>query len=307
MSPGIGRRVGGQVSVLGHRVGWQVVRRLPEPAAYALFDRLADLTVLRGGAERLRENYHRVRPDAPPWELDLMVAEGMRSYLRYYCEAFRLPEVGADELARRVRLVGNEAAARTIEDGGSVVAFLGHLGNWDLAGAWCSVHWTHVTTVAERLEPEEVFADFLRFRESLGMTIIPLTGGVNPFAALREAARRPGIIPLLADRDLTDRGVEVVFCGHPARMASGPALLALTEGRPLYPVSVHHERLADTWGIRVVFHDEVQVPAEGTTREKVTAMTQQCADALGAAVRAHPTDWHMLQRVFVDDSDVEAG
>jgi len=34
-------------------------------------------------------------------------------------------------------------------------------------------------------------------------------------------------------------------------------------------------------------------------------MTQQCADALGAAVREHTADWHMLQRVFVDDLDPE--
>ena len=32
-------------------------------------------------------------------------------------------------------------------------------------------------------------------------------------------------------------------------------------------------------------------------------MTQECADVLGAAVREHTADWHMLQRVFVDDLD----
>ena len=32
-------------------------------------------------------------------------------------------------------------------------------------------------------------------------------------------------------------------------------------------------------------------------------MTQACADVLGAAIREHTQDWHMLQRVFVDDLD----
>jgi KDO2-lipid IV(A) lauroyltransferase len=32
-------------------------------------------------------------------------------------------------------------------------------------------------------------------------------------------------------------------------------------------------------------------------------MTQACADVLGAAVREHPADWHMLQRVFLADLD----
>jgi KDO2-lipid IV(A) lauroyltransferase len=227
----------------------------------------------------------------------------MRSYLRYYCEAFRLQDLGPDDLADRVRVEGDGPVREVIDGGGSVVAFLGHMGNWDLAGAWGTTHLGPVTTVAERLKPEEVFEEFLAFRESLGMTIIPLTGGVNPFPALREAARRPGIIPLLADRDLTSRGVEVELCGHAARMAPGPAALALAERRPLHPVSIRHERRGRGWGILITFHPPVAVPEGGTTRERATAMTQACADVLGAAIRAHTADWHMLQRVFLDDLD----
>ena len=276
---------------------------MPERAAYALFDRAADLTVRRGGAERLRANYARVRPELDDAALDALVREGMRSYLRYYCEAFRLQDLGPDDLADRVRAEGDGPVREVIDGGGSVVAFLGHMGNWDLAGAWGTTHLGPVTTVAERLKPEEVFEEFLAFRESLGMTIIPLTGGVNPFPALREAARRPGIIPLLADRDLTSRGVEVELCGHAARMAPGPAALALAERRPLHPVSIRHERRGRGWGIRITFHPAVAVPEGGTTRERATAMTQECADVLGAAIRADTADWHMLQRVFLDDLD----
>lgn len=299
------------LTVAGHRVGWGAVRRMPERAAYVLFDRIADVAVARGGAARMRSNgaarmrsnYARVRPDLDAAALDALVRDGMRRYLRYYCEAFRLQDLTADDLAARVRVEGEAAVRKVIDGGGSVVAFLGHLGNWDLAGAWGTTHLGPVTTVAERLKPEEVFEEFLAFRESLGMTIIPLTGSVDPFPALREAARRPGIIPLLADRDLTARGVEVELCGHTARMAPGPAALALAERRPLHPVSIRHERRGRGWGIVITFHPPVEVPTVGTTRERTIAMTQACADVLGAAITAHTSDWHMLQRVFLDDLD----
>ena len=276
---------------------------MPERVAYSLFDRVADAAVARGNASRMRANYARVRPDLDDAGLDALVRDGMRRYLRYYCEAFRLQDLGVGDLAARVRVVGDGPVREVIDGGGSVVAFLGHLGNWDLAGAWATAHLGPVTTVAERLKPEEVFEEFLAFRESLGMTIIPLTGGVNPFPALREASRRPGIIPLLADRDLTDRGVEVDLCGHRARMAPGPAALALAERRPLHPVSIRHERRGRGWGIVITFHPAVEVPEGGTTRERATAMTQACADVLGAAIVEHTSDWHMLQRVFLDDLD----
>ena len=65
-----------------------------------------------------------------------------------------------------------------------------------------------VITVAERLRPEELYRRFLAFREGLGMTILPLTGGGDVFAQLQELARdRACIVPLLADRDLSDTGV----------------------------------------------------------------------------------------------------
>ena len=297
--------VGDTLVVAGHRLGWAAVRRMPERAAYALFEAAADLTVARGGAARMRSNYARVRPELDDRALDALVKDGMRRYLRYYCEAFRLPVLGADELAARVRVEGDGPVREAMADG-SVVCFLGHLGNWDLAGAWAAVHLGHVTTVAERLEPEEVFEEFLAFREGLGMTILPLTGGPDVFTGLRRAARTPGtIIPLLADRDLTARGVEVVFCGRPARMAAGPAALALAERRPLHPVSIRHERRGSGWGIVITFHPAVEVPATGTTRERAVAMTQACATTLGEVVREHTADWHMLQRVFLDDLDPE--
>ena len=184
------------------------------------------------------------------------------------------------------------------------MCFLGHLGNWDLAGAWGTTDLAPVVTVAERLEPEEVYAEFLAFRESLGMTILPLTGGGDVFAQLRGHLTKPVLMPLLADRDLTDRGVEVDLCGHRSKMAAGPAALALATGAALHPVSIHYERLdRPSWKHRTVitFHDRVEVPTTGATRAKAVSMTQQCADALGAAIVEHTADWHMLQRVFLDD------
>jgi lauroyl/myristoyl acyltransferase len=30
-------------------------------------------------------------------------------------------------------------------------------------------------------------------------------------------------------------------------------------------------------------------------------MTQRCADAFAKGIAAHPQDWHMLQRIFLDE------
>ena len=288
----------------GYRLGWATVRRLPEHAAYTVFEQLADLAVSRGGkgVDRLRGNYAMVRPELTATELDALVREGMRSYLRYYCEAFRLPDRSEAQVRESVRVEGDGAVRAELAAGRPVVCFLGHLGNWDMAGAWGTRELGPVVTVAERLKPEEVYAEFLAFRESLGMTILPLTGGGDVFAQLRGHLARPVVMPLLADRDLTERGIEVDLCGHRAKMAAGPAALALASRAALHPVTIHYERLEQpSWKHRVVitFHERVLPPDEGPARAKAQAMTQACADVLGAAILTHTADWHMLQRVFV--------
>jgi KDO2-lipid IV(A) lauroyltransferase len=55
------------------------------------------------------------------------------------------------------------------------------------------------------------------------------------------------------------------------------------------------------WRTVVTFHDPVVPPIQGTSREKIQAMTQACADVLSQAVREHTADWHMMQRVFTKD------
>jgi lauroyl/myristoyl acyltransferase len=292
------------MAVGGYRLGWGTVRRLPERAAYTVFEQLADATVARGGrgVQRLRANYALVRPELSDAELDALVRAGMRSYLRYYCEAFRLPDRSPEEIRAGVRVEGDGPVRAELAAGRPALCFLGHLGNWDVAGAWGARELGPVVTVAERLKPESVYAEFLAFRESLGMTILPLTGGGDVFAELRSHLTSPVVMPLLADRDLTARGVEVDLCGHRTRMAAGPAALSLATGAALFPVSIHYEPLpGSSWRQRVViiFHPPVERPASGATRAKAIALTQSCADVLGAAIREHTEDWHMLQRVFV--------
>ena len=160
---------------------------------------------------------------------------------------------------------GDEPVREALAAGTGCVVFLGHLGDWDSGGAWSSGHLAPVTTVAERLEPEEVFRDFLEFRESLGMTIIPLTGGGDPFVALKQAIGRGEFVALLADRDLTHNGVEVDLCGHRARMAKGPAVLSVMTKAPLFTATVWFEDApALPSGKRVVIRmTPVATPEEG--------------------------------------------
>ena len=299
--------MGERLALLAYGIGWRIVRFLPARAAYLIFSVLAQFAWLRQGrgVRQLEANLSRVIPDASAMRLKALSRRAMHSYLRYWCDLFRLPDWTPQYIQATCRAEGDEPVRQALADGRGVVMALSHSGNWDHAGAWSSLAMAPVTTVAERLRPEELYQRFLHFRTKLGMEILPLTGGGDVFGLLVRRLRKGGFVPLLADRDLTATGVPVTFFGETARMAAGPASLALVSGAALFPVTIRYERLPAEaparWGTVVHFYPEVVPAAEGSRPEKIAAMTQGCADALALGIAANPEDWHMLQRVFVSD------
>ncbi len=290
----------------GYTLGWALVRRMPEAWARALFMLAADIAWRRQGkgVQQLEANLRRVLgPDATGKELRRVSLAGMRSYLRYWLEVFRLQNISPERILSHMRsITGVEATAFAyMAEGRGVIFALPHMGNWEQAGAWIILRGAgSFTTVMERLRPEALYEKFVTFRESLGMEVLPLTGGqLNVFGVLAQRLRAGRMVCLPCDRDLTASGVEVTFFGEPARMAAGPAALAVQTGAALMPVTLYYE--GDYWCADI--NHEVPVPPEGTRQEKVAVMTQQVARIFEAGIREHPEDWHMLQKVFVADLD----
>ncbi|MFG2297612.1 phosphatidylinositol mannoside acyltransferase [Streptomyces sp. NPDC048603] len=287
-------------------LGWAGVKKLPEPAAVALGRRIADFVWKRRGPSvlRLESNLARVVPEAAPERLRELSRAGMRSYMRYWMESFRLPTVPKERFGRDVVMHDEHILRDALASGRGVVVALPHLANWDLAGAWVTSHvGIPFTTVAERLKPETLFDRFVAYRESLGMEVLPHKGGAA-FGALARRLRAGGLVCLVADRDLSASGVEVDFFGSRARMPAGPALLAQQTGAVLLPATLWY---GDTPRMYGRIHPPVQVPGTGTREEKTAAMTQAVADAFASGIAEHPEDWHMLQRLWLDDLKSAAG
>ncbi|WP_425953511.1 phosphatidylinositol mannoside acyltransferase [Xylanimonas sp. McL0601] len=299
---------------------WRNAPRIPETVLRAAFTLVADVAWLRRGAgvRRMEANYARVRPELDARALRRLSRAGMRSYMRYFREAFTLQAATPAQVNARVRVVYPENVRAVVEDGAAAALALGHLGNWDLAGAWSTIHVAPVLTVAEKLKPEALFDAFLDFRRSIGIEALGL-GDADVFRQLVRGARAGRrLLPLLADRDLTATGVEVDLAGHPARVAAGPAALALAAGIDLVPTTVTYERLSGArrraagtaWGIALTFHPPVPVPdgdpdlsGPDRRRAQVAAMTQAWVDTIAVTLRESTEDWHMLQKVFVEDLD----
>lgn len=291
-----------QLTYLGYRAGWQAVAKLPARQAYGVFDRMADISFRRQGkgVRQLAKNLARVTGEpAESSHVQQLTADGMRSYLRYWCDAFRLPEWDAEQIGTfhfydLHRLTDPLAAGR------GVIAVLPHMGNWDHAGAFMCAHVPagRVTTVAEKLRPERLYEQFVGFREGLGMTILGL-GDAGVYRKLAEVAGAGGLVALLGDRDLSAKGIDIDFFGSRARFPAGAAALAHDTGAALIPLGLFREETRNC----AQTAPEIMVAPGADRRARVVATTQAIARSFEEVIAAHPQDWHMLQKVWLADLD----
>ncbi|WNV77434.1 phosphatidylinositol mannoside acyltransferase [Geodermatophilus sp. DSM 44513] len=300
-TPGLRARATARLTDLGYAAGWGVVQALPEPVARGASDAAGRWVAARGGrgVRQLRANL-RVATGGRLDEaaLDELTVRGVRSYARYWQEAFRLPRLGVQRVLAGTELAGREHLEAARDQGRGLVVALPHSGNWDAAGVWL-VDWLGgpFTTVAERLRPESLYRRFVAYRETLGMRVVPLTGGPRPGSAvLREWLDAGGSVCLLVDRDLGSGGVPVDLFGRRTTMPGGPAVLAAQTGAALHPAVSHFTPT----GWRHVVHPEVPVDGPGRLRDRVAGAMQGVADALTAGIAEHPEDWHVLGRVWDD-------
>jgi KDO2-lipid IV(A) lauroyltransferase len=108
---------------------------------------------------------------------------------------------------------------------------------------------------------------------------------------LAERLRANRFVCLMADRDLTRSGVQVNFFGEPTRLPAGPARLAIETGAPLHPAHVYYD--GDDCVVQI---DD----ALDTSSGDIGVITQALADRFAVNIAAHPQDWHMLQRIWID-------
>ncbi|AWB81792.1 phosphatidylinositol mannoside acyltransferase [Corynebacterium yudongzhengii] len=281
-----------EFAAAGYLMGWKVVGLLPRPLVARVFRWAADKASDDGrGMEQLRRNLTRVVGAENVTRA--LVRDALRSYARYWMEAFRLPRIAADpDLHRRLTagVSGRETFERSLARGRGVILVLPHTGNWDMAGMWLVKNYTSFATVAERVKPEALYQAFVDYREELGFEVLAHSGDRPPFSRLKEVLIDGGVVCLLGERDLKQSGIEVEFFGETATFPAGTAQLAIETGANIHVV--HAWFTDDGWGLKA------NEPVEVTT---VAETTQRIADEFAENIRAHPTDWHMLQPLWVAD------
>ena len=278
---------------------WKTIGILPEKTAYQLANFVSDQILRKNGKgiQRLRSNYKRVVPSISNSALEALTKEGMRSYLRYWFDTFRLNKWSKSRIIETTFVVRENLLRDPIETKKGCIIALPHAGNWDHAAAYFCSTGIPITAVVERLKPEAIFKKFLAYRQSIGIEAISHREKTIPI--LMERLNQGKLVALVADRDMSRNGIEVNFLGGIAKMPAGPAILAIKSGSPLVTAYI---RYLDE-GIEITFDETIQLPISGSEEEQIRIVTQSMADNFAKSIQDSPVDWHMLQRIWVDEEN----
>ena len=278
-------------------LAWKLIGYLPEKSAYKLANLASDWIYKKNGKgiKRLRSNYRRVRPNISEVELEALTKLGMRSYMRYWFDTFRLNKWSKERIIQTTKVNDEHLLRDPIAKKLGCIVALPHAGNWDHAAAYFCSTGINLTTVVEQLKPEAIFKKFLDYRQSIGIEAISHKEKSVPI--LTQRLKDGKLIALIADRDMSRNGVEVDFLGGVAKMPSGPALLTLKTGAPL--ITAYISYLPS--GIEIFFDETISLPTSGSEAEKIKLITQSIADNFARKIEENPVDWHMLQRIWIDE------
>ena len=282
---------------IAYLLAWRLIGIFPERLAYGLANKIADYLYKKNGkgVKRLRSNYARVEPFMSESDLDQLTKAGMRSYLRYWIDTFRLNKWSKERIVSTTTVVNEELLRDPIASKKGCLVVLPHAGNWDHAAAYFCSTGINLTTVAEKLKPEQIFLKFLDYRQSIGIEVLHTEEKVLP--VLLDRLQSGKLVALVADRDLSKNGISVNFFDGVAKMPSGPARLILDSNSAFISAFITYSAT----GINIEFKNIGPIPTEGSVEERVAKLTQLMADNFAAGIKSSPVDWHMLQRIWTDE------
>ncbi|MGH9046947.1 MAG: phosphatidylinositol mannoside acyltransferase [Acidimicrobiales bacterium] len=283
------------------------LRNLPEPIARFAAGSVALMMLQRRGMTvRMRVDHLRrvlrtttgAEPD--PRVLGQMTRQAFRAYARYWVEGARLPKLEAQHVDERMWADGQDILDKGMAAGNGVVMALPHVGSWEWGGSWLDHIGYHMTSVAEVLEPDELFRWFIDQRRAMGLTIVPLDNGAS--GTLIKTLKSGGLVGLLCDRDLVGNGIEVEFFGERTTFPGGPATLALRTGAMLITTAVFSDPGANH---HAVIRGPIDTTRRGSLRSDVARITQAIAADFEEFIRRAPEQWHMCQPNWPSDHEAE--
>lgn len=199
----------------------------------------------------------------------------------------RMRKQSREGLNEMVTIKGKHHLDQALARGKGVVAITGHVGNWELMGAYYSLNGYSLNVLATRMRNLRVNRELIDLRKSAGLKVLERSGEL--MGAVR-ALRRGEMLGVLIDLDTSVESVIVDFLGRPAKTAAGYVKLAAVTGASLVPMAM---LMTADRGYEIQVHEPVSISGNG---DSIEADVERCSKAVEDFIRQQPTQWIWMHK-----------
>lgn len=218
-----------------------------------------------------------------------------------FCEFLHLPQASEAEVREYSLIEGMENVQSAFDGGRGVILLTGHLGNWEVMGARAALEFP-LTVIARPRSNAAIHNHIESIRTRANIEVISrFDTGRAPLKVLR-ANQALALLPDQYEKD----GLKLPFFGHPTRVVSAVARLALLSGAPVIPCFGIRRTpwLADGRIISTAFPGFTVV--KNRDREQaVLDGTRRTLAELEKVISAHPDQWLWMHRRWRAEDGVQ--
>jgi phosphatidylinositol dimannoside acyltransferase len=249
---GLRRRLADNLTALLAIGALKLVLHMPDRPIWALADLGGSISYRTSGArrDRARRNLRRVLewmaangqgPESyraaatDPRALEALVKSAFKNHARYNVELARAPRFTESWVTERLEVENPEEVEAWLTPGHALILIGLHFGAIEVPGIFAIHHLGKIVSPMETVANARIQRYVFSTRDTIGIRIVTLEeAGTELLAALR----RGEAVGLVADRDLTNRGIEVEMFGAPMKIPAGPVLLGVETDAPMYMSAV---------------------------------------------------------------------
>lgn len=228
-------------------------------------------------------------PDRDQAEVARLVRAAYEHLGRTVVETALLPSLGTDRILDLFEAVeGWSIVEERLARGKGLILVSGHLGNWELGGAYLAARGLSIDVVA-RAMANPLFDRYLTAtRERIGMSVVHDADAVRRVPRALRGGR--GVAFLVDQGVIGLASTWVPFFGRFAKTPRGPAVFALRLGAPI----VFGAAIRQPSGRYLLSFEPIDVPRTGDLDADVDAIVTRYTGVLESWVRRVPEQyfWH---------------
>ncbi len=268
-------------------IGVNAGRRIAVFLAYFLY------YVVRLRKDIVRKNLHLAFPELSEKEIKKLVFENLRSSLITFIEVLTLPKFDKKGLLKLLKKNDLPEFLEQYTKDQSVLLLTGHFGNWEYAAIWVGLALNIQLNVLVKPMRNPYATELLRKnRTKYGNIEIPVGLSVKELLKKLEQKEAVGIV---ADQRGRREGTKVKFFGRETSVYTGSALLAIKTMSPVLFIIAVREK---DYRYKMIYEEIKYDDLEGTTEEKIAALTQRYFNVLEKYIRQYPEQWFWMHNIW---------